>query len=130
MDCLLFYSETYVETSFFFFSSRRRHTSFKCDWSSDVCSSDLVDGARDELLAGAGLAEDAHARFARGHAIDLRHDAAHRVALPDDLVTAHAPPQLPVLLLQTRQPERILDREQQLVRRDRLLEEVDGAQAR
>ena len=25
----------------FFFSSRRRHTSFKCDWSSDVCSSDL-----------------------------------------------------------------------------------------
>src|SRR5260370_23776394 len=26
---------------FFFFSSRRRHTRFKCDWSSDVCSSDL-----------------------------------------------------------------------------------------
>src|SRR4029077_5965548 len=24
-----------------FFSSRRRHTIFKCDWSSDVCSSDL-----------------------------------------------------------------------------------------
>src|SRR5579883_3001258 len=26
---------------FFFFSSRRRHTSFSRDWSSDVCSSDL-----------------------------------------------------------------------------------------
>src|SRR5260370_1598590 len=26
---------------YFFFSSRRRHTRFKCDWSSDVCSSDL-----------------------------------------------------------------------------------------
>src|SRR5467141_1531768 len=26
---------------FVFFSSRRRHTRFKCDWSSDVCSSDL-----------------------------------------------------------------------------------------
>src|SRR5207237_7139228 len=26
-----------------FFSSRRRHTRFKCDWSSDVCSSDLLD---------------------------------------------------------------------------------------
>src|SRR5256886_8905596 len=25
-----------------FFSSRRRHTRFDCDWSSDVCSSDLV----------------------------------------------------------------------------------------
>src|SRR5256886_3867010 len=24
-----------------FFSSRRRHTIFDCDWSSDVCSSDL-----------------------------------------------------------------------------------------
>src|SRR2546430_13410546 len=28
-------------TVFFFFSSRRRHTRFDCDWSSDVCSSDL-----------------------------------------------------------------------------------------
>src|SRR5260370_9841947 len=25
----------------FFFKSRRRHTKFKCDWCSDVCSSDL-----------------------------------------------------------------------------------------
>src|SRR5207302_4146230 len=29
------------ERSFFFFSSRRRHTRFSRDWSSDVCSSDL-----------------------------------------------------------------------------------------
>src|SRR6266478_2027029 len=27
----------------FFFSSRRRHTRFDCDWSSDVCSSDLAE---------------------------------------------------------------------------------------
>src|SRR5690348_18178987 len=27
---------------FFFFSSRRRHTRWTGDWSSDVCSSDLV----------------------------------------------------------------------------------------
>src|SRR5437588_9497978 len=32
---------------FFFFSSRRRHTRSLCDWSSDVCSSDL--GARPTL---------------------------------------------------------------------------------
>src|SRR5256886_12940294 len=32
----------------FFFSSRRRHTRFDCDWSSDVCSSDLL---RRELFA-------------------------------------------------------------------------------
>src|SRR5882762_11265994 len=36
----------------FFFSSRRRHTRFKCDWSSDVCSSDL-----EELLPGGGAGE-------------------------------------------------------------------------
>src|SRR5690606_39809532 len=28
-------------STFFFFSSRRRHTRFSRDWSSDVCSSDL-----------------------------------------------------------------------------------------
>src|SRR5438132_9383713 len=32
---------------FFFFSSRRRHTRSLCDWSSDVCSSDL-----DETMTG------------------------------------------------------------------------------
>src|SRR5256886_7841206 len=30
----------------FFFSSRRRHTRFDCDWSSDVCSSDLLRGVK------------------------------------------------------------------------------------
>src|SRR3990167_7657135 len=32
---------------FFFFSSRRRHTRFDCDWSSDVCSSDLPEAKRE-----------------------------------------------------------------------------------
>src|SRR6266436_5073758 len=31
---------------FFFFSSRRRHTRCSRDWSSDVCSSDLVENLR------------------------------------------------------------------------------------
>src|SRR2546430_5931690 len=34
----------------FFFSSRRRHTRFDCDWSSDVCSSDLSSGQLDRTL--------------------------------------------------------------------------------
>src|SRR5690606_39583262 len=34
---------------FFFFSSRRRHTRFSRDWSSDVCSSDLVMGTGQKL---------------------------------------------------------------------------------
>src|SRR5438105_10860355 len=32
----------FVFSFFFFFSSRRRHTRSTRDWSSDVCSSDLV----------------------------------------------------------------------------------------
>src|SRR2546430_9616919 len=35
---------------FFFFSSRRRHTRFDCDWSSDVCSSDLGPGVDQRRL--------------------------------------------------------------------------------
>src|SRR5580698_11226989 len=33
-----------LRVSIFFFSSRRRHTILTCDWSSDVCSSDLRSG--------------------------------------------------------------------------------------
>src|SRR5260221_2011721 len=31
-----------LSVSLLFFSSRRRHTRSLCDWSSDVCSSDLI----------------------------------------------------------------------------------------
>src|SRR2546430_12703153 len=41
----------------FFFSSRRRHTRFDCDWSSDVCSSDLVDLGTEVRQVVAGIAE-------------------------------------------------------------------------
>src|SRR2546430_642353 len=40
---------TLIMSVFFFFSSRRRHTRFDCDWSSDVCSSDLEDAALFDL---------------------------------------------------------------------------------
>src|SRR5256886_11230279 len=40
--------------SFFFFSSRRRHTRFDCDWSSDVCSSDLIFAPADSEAAATG----------------------------------------------------------------------------
>src|SRR5690606_40171696 len=35
----------------FFFSSRRRHTRFSRDWSSDVCSSDLRRGRAEDFVA-------------------------------------------------------------------------------
>src|SRR3712207_7110139 len=43
----------------FFFSSRRRHTRYWRDWSSDVCSSDLDEAAvvrvEDDFLVGRGV---------------------------------------------------------------------------
>src|SRR5688572_32937545 len=53
-----------------FFSSRRRHTRFDCDWSSDVCSSDL-DGMR-IILSGGDKCQ-------RGVAIILDEEVARRV---------------------------------------------------
>src|SRR5215510_15673136 len=38
-----------------FFSSRRRHTRWPRDWSSDVCSSDLAAPAKKAALAAQGL---------------------------------------------------------------------------
>ena len=45
-------------------------------------------------------------------------------------MAADAAAQLPVLLLEPREPQRVLDRQQQLVGRDRLLEEIGRAEPR
>src|SRR3712207_9315721 len=44
----------------FFFSSRRRHTRYWRDWSSDVCSSDLAWGYTPEEFMGAVRLELVH----------------------------------------------------------------------
>src|SRR5690242_6913875 len=77
----------------FFFSSIRRHTRLTCDWSSDVCSSDLADAGR-HRDARVGAAEQHRVRFLdifareeirlRDAGLDFasgRH--AHAVAEPD-----------------------------------------------
>src|SRR5205807_3104980 len=40
--CSLSHARLRLSFFFFFFSSRRRHTRLQGDWSSDVCSSDLL----------------------------------------------------------------------------------------
>src|SRR5256886_10232869 len=73
--------DSVVHYVIFFFSSRRRHTRFDCDWSSDVCSSDLrlrhrrqsqyspgADPERDHLRPHRGTAWRDHAEGRSGRA--------------------------------------------------------------
>src|SRR5437867_6201390 len=53
---------------FFFFSSRRRHTRSYGDWSSDVCSSDLVRRVQDFLRTNRAHGSQAVAHRAEHHA--------------------------------------------------------------
>src|SRR5215813_12638306 len=58
----------------FFFSSRRRHTRCGRDWSSDVCSSDLIEVGADLVLADLDEPEAQRLPARRGQAV-LRADA-------------------------------------------------------
>src|SRR5438309_6316571 len=50
---------------FFFFSSRRRHTRWNCDWSSDVCSSDLGEPKGTQIFVRWMDAEGASSQITR-----------------------------------------------------------------
>src|SRR4051794_25207439 len=78
-------------SKYFFFSSRRRHTRWTGDWSSDVCSSDLE--RRQRLLDVSVLARamdlvevDVVGVEAPQRVLDGLHDPAARGALMVDLV--------------------------------------------
>src|ERR1039457_6965193 len=69
-----------VDVCLFVFSSRRRHTRLQGDWSSDVCSSDLLDGIREgkDLRAEIGegqkstiLCHLGNIAWRTGHTIDF-----------------------------------------------------------
>src|SRR3712207_9171564 len=86
---------------FFFFSSRRRHTRYWRDWSSDVCSSDL-DAQRysqtDVVVLGlfaiglSGLLIDALLRTAENRLIPWRGPA---YGIPREEIFRPAPPSRP-----------------------------------
>src|SRR5699024_636692 len=96
------------ELAFFFFSSRRRHTRSKRDWSSDVCSSDLSDKrypmhtAQDFYLRGF-----ANVAYAMGRPVPDASDEDMRLTGVDkklDLIKAHLKEEewLKVAMLMTR----------------------------
>src|SRR5438309_5450881 len=85
----------------FFFSSRRRHTRWNCDWSSHVCSSDLftivdlikmhsafvhLEGSNSFVAREAGPGQ--HLQRARHDAGDRRR---RRLVRPGSLTQAHDP---------------------------------------
>src|SRR5688500_19450718 len=63
---------------YFFFSSRRRHTRLQGDWSSDVCSSDLI-AALAEIKGAAALVNARLKVLDKGIASAI-HEAAREVA--------------------------------------------------
>src|SRR5438477_7507102 len=91
---------------FFFFSSRRRHTRLTCDWSSDVCSSDLrpwikklppeeCDALADQWRRASysvplNIAEGASRRGPREFRrhLDIARGSLHEIAVVLDLVVA------------------------------------------
>src|SRR5436189_4427443 len=72
--------------NFFFFSSRRRHTRYIGDWSSDVCSSDLFKkpGTKHEAQSPEKVSRLEESRQAK-RLEDARHEklAAAKVSLQD-----------------------------------------------
>src|SRR2546430_4703023 len=89
-DCA---SERFLATAAgLFFSSRRRHTRFDCDWSSDVCSSDLdvfwqiADG---HVFQQAFTVREGETIF------DIAHDIeAEKLMTADEFLTAAQNPEL------------------------------------
>src|SRR3989449_11582979 len=92
-------SLTYGQSSFFFFSSRRRHTRCSRDWSSDVCSSDLKPVRPSELrfpLIVKPLLEDASVGIAQasvvkddeelGVRVKFIHEKFHQAAIVEELI--------------------------------------------
>src|SRR2546430_16870559 len=72
----------------FFFSSRRRHTRFDCDWSSDVCSSDLLETGED-VSRGVRVTGREGAVVAGVHGLEHREGLAATRLTDDDALGSH-----------------------------------------
>jgi hypothetical protein len=93
-----------------------------------VARASLMKRAGDELLASAGIAENADAGFAGGDTIDLSHNAAHGFTRVDDLMLADTLSQFAILILEAFELKHVVDGEEQLAGGERLLEEIDCAE--
>src|SRR2546430_11677476 len=65
-----------------FFSSRRRHTRFDCDWSSDVCSSDLTTESQTHREMASGLSMPVGFKNATDGSLQIAIDAMTSARAP------------------------------------------------
>src|SRR5207302_3472673 len=86
----------YVLFLFFFFSSRRRHTRFSRDWSSDVCSSDLPAGPRTAVITTSGGSCGMIADLAYGTRVEMPDFAPETKRRLAELLPAFGTPQNPL----------------------------------
>ena len=86
-----------------------------------------MERARHQLFAGSRLSQDANARLAGRHAFNLCHEARHHLSTPYQFMLAQRSAELAVLPLETREPHGIVERQQELVYGDRLLQKIDCA---
>src|SRR3712207_3462384 len=121
--CVMIIFIYYCDFVFFFFSSRRRHTRYWRDWSSDVCSSDLTTVDRpapppvrthkaDRTWVGKSIRKVEDPKFLRGrggyiadlvrpgtlHAAVLRSPMAHARVVSIDTSAAEAAPGVHLVL--------------------------------
>src|SRR5690606_14777821 len=90
-----------------------------------------MDGPGDEFLADAALAQDEDGRVGRrGTLYGVKHLPQRGAVADDGVARVLGAPQAPVLLLEPARVERVANRQEDALRRQRLLDEVDGAQPR
>ena len=88
-----------------------------------------MDGAGDELFAGAGFAVDEHAAIGRGHELDLLAQGAGLDAFAGDLLfEAKLAAKLEVLRAETPGFDRILHDDQRPLQHERFFEQIEGAE--
>src|SRR2546427_7926209 len=80
-----------IELSVFFFSSRRRHTRFDCDWSSDVCSSDLKRQVRRRLEKAGRQRMESRGRYLQRGSVERGSHARGRLASALSWASASSP---------------------------------------
>ena len=124
-ECSLFVAEEFRFNQF-----RRNRGTIQGDECIFMALRLLMNRPRDQFFAGSSFAENANTRFAGSHAIDLREQLLHRRSRSNQLVLPEPVTQFAVFVFEARKTQRVFHRDEQLVGRERLLQEIQCTQLR